>query len=314
MSARALVAVLYAELTALRTLDVAQGVQTVTFSPDGRIVAAGIDQMVRTWEVDGGKPMHEVRGPVGVFLAAAFSPDGKVLAMTGQEQTLLWDAATGKKLGTLAGRGGKIAFAPDGKFLAVAGDDYRIRLWDWATSKEIRKLQKLPDRVRSLGFRPTARRSPPCPTGDPRVRRGNRETVGLPGHQRVDVRGLHPRWRGIVTTAWDGTVRSGRHQRQGNARRGRSRDKSRDHRSGTVKSVTVSPNGQLVAAARGLRHAGLGRRHRQEVHRFRPERSFSPESGSPAASAATPRANSTAVSFASTIWRVARCCTSCAAT
>ena len=46
------------------------------------------------------------------------------------------------------GHGHAAALAPDDKLLAVGSNDGVIRLWDWAASKEVRKLRRVPDHVR----------------------------------------------------------------------------------------------------------------------------------------------------------------------
>lgn len=122
-------------------------IRGATFSPNGKIIAAGIDDaMVQLWDVATGKPATVFHGsknpwPVNVM---AFSPDGKTLAFgvsTEEPGIELWDVTTGKKRNSfkvrLHDRIGAtcMAFSPDGTILAVgrAGHeewDETIELWN----------------------------------------------------------------------------------------------------------------------------------------------------------------------------------------
>jgi WD40 repeat protein len=73
----------------------ADNVQSVAFSPDGRILAAGSDKV---WLWNLAEPGHPARlgeplpGPADGVESVAFSPDGKILAAGGPDGTVqLWN-------------------------------------------------------------------------------------------------------------------------------------------------------------------------------------------------------------------------------
>jgi WD40 repeat protein len=116
--------------------------QIITFSPDGKILAADDDYTVlwdtKTWQMIGQPLAH---GSIGYSLYnIAFSPDSRILATPdGDGGVLLRDVKTGQTIvqpllhryndifPSMTG----ITFSPDGKKLFTSGlDGYGIALWD----------------------------------------------------------------------------------------------------------------------------------------------------------------------------------------
>ena len=119
-----------------------QGVLSVAFSPDSRMVASGSwDKTIKLWEVATGKERATLAGHTNEVASVAFSPNGKLLASGSFDKTIkLWDVATGKEYVNLEGHAGvvrSVAFSPANQMVASGGYDKTIKLWDVATGKEL---------------------------------------------------------------------------------------------------------------------------------------------------------------------------------
>ncbi|MFE6833818.1 WD40 repeat domain-containing protein [Streptomyces sp. NPDC057705] len=116
--------------------DGVSSVYALAVSPDGRTLAAAIDEKVALWDRTTRDPSGlELDADWASVLALAFSPDSRLLATGDLGGSIrLWHlpAGTSRSL-TLSGHVGQVydlAFSPDGLLLASAGTDGTVQLWD----------------------------------------------------------------------------------------------------------------------------------------------------------------------------------------
>jgi WD40 repeat protein len=141
------------------------GVSYLTFSPDGRLLAAAGMAAAAVWDADTGKRQLfcELPGPgFDLRTPLVFSPDGKTLAMNEpmglEPATALWDVESGRRKAAVRWSPPMIdtcmAFSPDGKTLALTGLARPIILCDAQTGNRQAVLDAGGQRVQQLAFGP----------------------------------------------------------------------------------------------------------------------------------------------------------------
>jgi WD40 repeat protein len=123
----------------------------VSFSPDGKMLAAGQGQQVRRWRTDTWEEFASGSGHGGPVKAVAFSPDGRSIATGGLDNTIrIWSWPEAQEMRRIDGVGDawgvqQLAFSPDGRTLCATawvnfGDMYH--LYDVGTGALVKRFGK----------------------------------------------------------------------------------------------------------------------------------------------------------------------------
>lgn len=121
-------------------------VNTVSFSPDGTIVATGAeDGLVKLWDVESGN-LKSTLGPEGkMILHTSFSPDGKFVAAGNSERSIkIWNVQSGREFKTLTGHFGdvrRVLFSPQPGIMASLDSNKRTFIWNYLTGAKLATIE-----------------------------------------------------------------------------------------------------------------------------------------------------------------------------
>ena len=132
----------------IRTLNIQRiggGINSISFSPDGKTVAGASDDVIYLWNTETEILRQKLSSHRGKVTSVAYSLDGSTLASGGDDNVIcVWDTVTGQHLQTLYGHSDSVtlvAYSLDGNKLASTSDDGTILLWDVSAVKQVEKLK-----------------------------------------------------------------------------------------------------------------------------------------------------------------------------
>ncbi len=133
-----------------------QDVRSVSFSPDGQLLAWTSGATIKLSSKDG-KEIKTLKGHKHAIFSVSFSHDSKMLASGSSDGTIkLWNFE-GKELKTLRGHQSRVrsvAWSPDDKLLVSGSEDKTIKLWSLENGKEIWTFDGDDGWVYSVSFSP----------------------------------------------------------------------------------------------------------------------------------------------------------------
>lgn len=146
--------------TLVRTLPGATDpIISVTFSPDGTQVAAGVKyDEVLIWRISGGDPIQIIQNASvsGHDFHLSYSPDGTLLAVACSYNVYVIQISDGQilfRLSTTQTGTNDVAFSPDGNFIAATSEN-DILIWDVSDGSLVQTLHGHTAEVTSLAYSP----------------------------------------------------------------------------------------------------------------------------------------------------------------
>ena len=116
----------------IATLAARTDVYSVSFSPDGTLLASGSGR-IELWDVASRQQVTTLPWRGNYVFSVSFSPDGTLLASGSWDGPIeLWDVASRQQVTTLEGHMAaveSVSFSPDGTLLASGSRDGTVQLW-----------------------------------------------------------------------------------------------------------------------------------------------------------------------------------------
>jgi WD40 repeat protein len=140
-----------------------QGVASVGFSPNGRLMASGSrDGTVKVWEAETGRLVADCCGHQGRVTSVVFSPDSCFVASGSDDSTVkVWEAESGRLIADCRGHQRSLTtsarFSGDGRFVVAGSSDHTVKVWEAETGRLVADCRGHQDWVLSVALSPNGR-------------------------------------------------------------------------------------------------------------------------------------------------------------
>ena len=137
-------------------------VESLAYSPDGKLIASGSFQEVVLWDAQTGTLKQKLTGFADRVVALAFSGDSKLLATGGgppseDGEVMVFEAASGKQVMNLKNGHSDtvfgVCFSPDNKMLATCGADKFVKTWEVPSGKFVKAFEGHTHHVLDVGWK-----------------------------------------------------------------------------------------------------------------------------------------------------------------
>jgi eukaryotic-like serine/threonine-protein kinase len=137
-------------------------VSTVSWSPDGELIASGSwDKTVQVWYAATGISLLTYRGHAQPVKCVSWSPDGQHIASGSWDTSIqVWDVSTGEPLFDKYRHEAQVetlAWSPDGRHIASAGQDGIVQVWQASNKRTVSSYRGHSEPIWSLAWSPDSR-------------------------------------------------------------------------------------------------------------------------------------------------------------
>ncbi|MDE0022355.1 MAG: WD40 repeat domain-containing protein [Candidatus Poribacteria bacterium] len=206
------------ERKALRIIkDQKYGVSTISYSPDGKILASGsYAGPIQLWNPDTGENIRTLHGHANAVGLIVFSRDGRYIASAGRDtdDVWIWDIETGENIQTLEGHGEyayDVRFSADGKHVVTKSYNF-LRIWNVNTGAQEQTIDGNGKSITEIAYSPDRKEIAVAYTLDGDIKIWSIEkgmfVQTLKGHTKnITALTYSPDGRLLLSGSWDYTVR-----------------------------------------------------------------------------------------------------------
>ncbi|MCI0431908.1 MAG: c-type cytochrome [Rhodospirillales bacterium] len=122
-----------ADLSPLATIETADNINALVFTPRGLLAGGGYDASLRLWDPRSTLEVAVLSGHEAGINALLTLPDGRLASASSDQTVRLWDLGEGAETGILLGAEAAVltlAAARDGSWIAAGDADGAVTIWD----------------------------------------------------------------------------------------------------------------------------------------------------------------------------------------